>query len=186
MRMGWDHNSLNAPELARIAQESGACAVTVHGRTRNQFYEGEADWSFFKQVKDKVSIPVFGNGDITSYEDLHEVKRLGSIDGVFIGRAAQGRPWLLGHMAHYVITGEKLNNPSIAEQYEWIIEHYDEMLSYYGIEKGVHMARKHLGWYTKSFPNASAFRRQVMILENPQDVKTALYDFYHQHHDEKV
>jgi tRNA-dihydrouridine synthase B len=178
MRMGWDHSSLNAPELARIAEDLGVKMITVHGRTRCQMYKGSADWSFIRKVKDAVTVPVIVNGDICSIEDAREALRQSGADGVMIGRGAYGRPWLLGQAMAELVHGGAWTEPSLDEQLEVMLAQYGEMLELYGTHTGVNLARKHIGWYTKGLPGSAELRNRVNQQDDPKVVVPMLREFY--------
>jgi tRNA-dihydrouridine synthase B len=178
MRMGWDHASLNAPRLARVAEDSGIRMVTVHGRTRQQFYTGTADWDFIRAVKAAVAIPVIANGDIVSEDDAVTAIRRSDADGVMIGRGCCGRPWFPAQVAHFLRTGQRLPEPPLVQQKRIMITHYHGILEHFGTESGVRLARKHLAWYSRGLTGSAEFRAAVTRLADAGEVERLIDRFY--------
>jgi len=178
MRMGWDHASLNAPRLARIAQDCGIRMVTVHGRTRQQFYTGSADWDFIGEVKSAVAIPVIANGDILTERDAAEALRRSGADGVMIGRGCYGRPWFLAQVAHFLRTGSRLQEPPLPGQKDILTRHYRAILDHFGEYAGVRLARKHVSWYSRGLPGSAEFRAAMNRLPDAASVIQQIDSFY--------
>jgi len=177
MRMGWDENSLNAPKLAKIAEDLGIKMITIHGRTRCQFYSGNADWDFVKKVKEAVNIPIIVNGDIKNFSDVDNALEKSKADGVMIGRGAYGKPWIINQVIDY-LSKKDIAEPSHEIKKNIIIEHYEEMLSYYGIQTGVMMARKHIGWYSAGMHGSAEFRANVNRSTDPKQIIELIENFF--------
>jgi nifR3 family TIM-barrel protein len=186
MRLGWDDRTINAPELARRAEAAGVRMVTVHGRTRCQFYTGQADWVAVRAVKDSVAVPVVVNGDIRNFDDAAAALRISGADAVMIGRAAQGRPWLPGQIARYLQTGVRESAPPLTKQLALIAALYEEMLAHHGLRIGLRHARKHLGWALDAAAATAGvavgtlrhWRSTVLTCESPSDARLRLSEAY--------
>ena len=186
MRLGWDDRSLNAPELARRAEAAGVQMITVHGRTRCQFYKGEADWSAVRAVRDAVTIPLVVNGDITSFDKAVRALEMSGADAVMIGRGAQGQPWLPGQIGRQLETGKAESAPSLTEQLAHVRSLYDDVCRLYGLRIGLRHARKHLGWALEIAAACSrapaeklkTWRQNILTSEDPHRVHRSLQDAY--------
>jgi tRNA-dihydrouridine synthase B len=178
MRTGWCDAERNAVRLARIAESAGVAMVTVHGRTREQGYKGEAEYDTIAAVKAALAIPVVANGDIDSPRKAREVLARTGADAIMIGRAAQGRPWIFREIAHFLATGEQLPPPEVAQAKQWLLEHLHDHYGLYGEASGVRSARKHIGWAVRGLPGGETFRAQMNLLDDANDQVLALSDWF--------
>ena len=166
IRAGFNEEAKNAPEIARIAEAEGVSAIAVHGRTREQYYQGKADWEIIRQVKETVKVPVIGNGDVSSGEDVLAIKKQTGCDSVMIGRAAKGNPWIFAEIKHYLETGEKLKKPDAEEVRNMIFRHAGLMVDMKGEFTGIHEMRKHVAWYTQGIKNSAKLRADINTVES--------------------
>ena len=179
MRLGWDETTMNASELARRAEEAGIRMITVHGRTRCQFYKGRANWPAIAAVKRSLNhIPLVANGDVETIADVRNILDASLADGVMVGRGAYGRPWLLAQVAQFLRTGMHLPDPPLDEQRRILRGHYRAMLAHHGERTGVRLARKHVAWYSKGLPGSAEFRAAVNRAETATEVEAMIDAFY--------
>jgi tRNA-dihydrouridine synthase B len=179
IRTGWDQSNRNGVTVAKIAEQSGINAITVHGRTKACGFSGSAEYDTIKQIKQSVSIPVIANGDINTPEIAKKVLASTGVDGIMVGRAARGRPWLFSAMEHYIATGEKLPNHSPEWIGEVVLEHLEQLYAFYGETQGIRIARKHLAWYSRGFPGAADFRSIINKIGTTQEQQELVKRYYY-------
>ena len=177
IRKGFDQEHINAVEIAKIVENSGASAITIHGRTRDQFYSGKADWDVIRQVKEAVSIPVIGNGDIQTPEDGEKMMEETGCDGIMIGRAAQGNPWIFERTLHYLQTGELLPMPTVEEKITTALRHAKNLIRFKGDYIGIREMRKHVTWYTKGLSHTAELRQQINQIQSYEELQKILEEY---------
>ncbi len=178
MRLGWNYENLNSPSLAKKAEDVGIKMLTVHGRTRCQMYNGSANWELINKVKEAVSIPVIANGDIKSISDAKKALELSKADGVMIGRACYGKPWLINQISQELRGEIPSENPSLEEQKAIVLNHFSEMIEHYGEQVAIPLARKHIGWYSSGLKGSAEFRAKVNVTQGEKNVRFAIEEFY--------
>lgn len=178
IRKGWDKEHIVAVELAKIAEKNGVAAITVHGRTRTEFFSGSVDLDIIKKVKETVSIPVIGNGNIVDEETAKEMFEKTGVDGIMIGRGSLGNPWIFKEIEHYLTTGEKLNPPSLQDKLEVIKKHIELAINDKGENVAIHEIRKHISWYTKNLPNSSEFRNKANHTETSKELICLIEEYF--------
>jgi tRNA-dihydrouridine synthase B len=177
-RLGWNYENLNSPSLAKKAEDVGIQMLTIHGRTRCQMYDGTANWELISRVKDVVKIPVIANGDIRNSDDAKRALELSRADGVMIGRAVYGKPWLIAQINSDLKGEGKILTPSLKEQKEIVLNHFAEMIEHYGEQTAIPLARKHIGWYSAGLKGSAEFRAKINVTQGKENVRSEIERFY--------
>ena len=177
-RKGWDNNNIVACEVAKIAEKNGISAITIHGRTRDEFYSGRADLDIIKEVKESVNIPVIGNGDVIDEESAKYMFEYTGVDGIMIGRGTMGNPWIFEQIQHYLENGDKLPSPTNQEKYEILKEHIELDIRYKGETVALNEMRKHIAWYTKNMPNSSSFRNYINKINTKDELISVIKEYF--------